>query len=69
MGIMNLAEGALRFAAAAADIELAKRAALEEACQLVETRAKGLLGHPNDHWAPLKPETIAHKGGLNNAAH
>jgi phage gpG-like protein len=64
-GFMNLAEAAARFAAAAVDIELAKHAALEEACQIVEERAKGLIGHPNGHWAPLKPETIAHKGGLN----
>jgi phage gpG-like protein len=62
---MNLLEAAVRFAATAVDIELAKRAALEEACVIVEERAKGLLGHPNDSWAPLKPETIAHKGGLN----
>ena len=65
MGIMNLAEAAARMAAAAIDIEAAKRAALEEACVIVEERAKGLLGHPNDFWAPLKPETIAQKGGLN----
>jgi phage gpG-like protein len=64
MSIMNLLEAGARFAAAAADIEAAKRAALEEACALVEERAKGLLGHPNASWAPLKPETIAQKGGL-----
>jgi phage gpG-like protein len=62
---MNLAEAAARMAAAAIDIELAKRAALEEACLIVQERARGLLGHPNDSWAPLKPETIAQKGGLN----
>jgi hypothetical protein len=65
MGIMNLAEAAARMAAAAIDIEAAKRAALEEACLIVKDRAKGLLGHPNEFWAPLAPETIAHKGGLN----
>jgi hypothetical protein len=64
-GFFSLAEGAARFAAAAVDLEFAKRAAIKEACVMVEERAKGLLGHPNDSWAPLKPETIAHKGGLN----
>jgi phage gpG-like protein len=62
---MNLLEAAARMAAAAIDMEAAKRAALEEACLIVQERAKGLLGHPNDSWAPLKPETIAQKGGLN----
>jgi phage gpG-like protein len=64
-GILNLAEAAARFAAAAADIDPAKRAALEESCRMVEDRAKGLIGHPNGHWPPLAPETIARKGGLN----
>jgi phage gpG-like protein len=57
-------EAAARMAAAAIDIEAAKRAALEEACLIVQERARGLLGHPNAYWEPLKPETIAHKGGL-----
>jgi phage gpG-like protein len=64
MGIMNLAEAAARMAAAAIDIEAAKRAAIEEACVIVEARAKGMIGHPNPGWPPLKPETITHKGGL-----
>jgi phage gpG-like protein len=64
-GLLNLVEVAARFAAAAAAVEAAKHAAIEEACVIVEERAKGLIGHPNDHWPPLKPETIAHKGGLN----
>jgi hypothetical protein len=63
-GIMGLVEAAARMAAAAADIEAAKRAAIEEACLIVKERAKGMIGHPNPGWAPLKPETIAHKGGL-----
>jgi hypothetical protein len=64
-GFMNLAEAAARFAAAAVDIELAKHAALEEACTLVEERAKGLIGHPNSHWAPLASETLRRKDGIN----
>jgi hypothetical protein len=66
MGIMNLVEAAARFAAAAADIEVAKRAALEEACQLVEERAKSLIGVPHAEWPPLQPETIARKDGVNS---
>ena len=65
MGIMNLAQAAARMAAAAVDIEVAKHAALEEACQLVEERAKSLIGHPHASWPPLRPETIAHKDGVN----
>jgi phage gpG-like protein len=63
---MNLLEAAARMAAAAVDIELAKRAALEEACRIVEEKAKGLLGHPNAYWEPLKPETIRRKDGINS---
>ena len=62
---MNLAESAARFAAAAADIEAAKLAALEEACQLVEERAKGLIGHPNSQWPPLAAETLKRKDNVN----
>ena len=64
-GFMNLAEAAARFAAAAVDIEAAKLAALEEACQLVEERAKGLIGHPNASWPPLAPETLKRKDNVN----
>jgi phage gpG-like protein len=63
---MNLAEAAARMAAAAIDIEAAKRAALEESCRIVEEKAKGLLGHPNAYWEPLKPETIRRKDGINS---
>jgi phage gpG-like protein len=62
---MNLLEAAARMAAAAADIEAAKRAAIEEACVIVEERSKGLMGHPNDHWPPLAPETLKRKDGVN----
>jgi phage gpG-like protein len=65
MGIMNLMEAAGRFAAAEAMAEAAKHVALEEACRLVETRAKGLIGHPNSHWAPLAVETLRRKDGVN----
>jgi hypothetical protein len=64
-GVFSLAEAAARFAAPAADIEAAKHAALEEARKIVEKRAKGLIGHPDDHWLPLQPETIARKDGVN----
>jgi hypothetical protein len=65
MGIMNLAEAAARMAAAAIDIEAAKRAALEEACLIVQGRAQNLIGHPNAYWAPLAPETLKRKDGIN----
>ena len=31
---------------------------------MVKERAKGMIGNPNPGWPPLKPKTIAHKGGL-----
>jgi hypothetical protein len=66
LGIMNLAQAAARMAAAAIDIEAAKRAALEEACQIVKARAQNLIGHPQPSWPPLAPETIEHKDGVNS---
>lgn len=30
-------------------------------CKIVQRAAKGMLGTPQPFWAPLKPETIAHK--------
>jgi phage gpG-like protein len=65
MGIMNLAEAAARMAAAAIDIEFAKRAALEEACVMVQERAKNLIGVPRPEWPPLAPETLSGKAGIN----
>jgi hypothetical protein len=62
---MNLIEAAARMAAAAVDIELAKHAALEEACLILEGRAKNLIGHPQAGWMPLAAETLARKDGIN----
>jgi hypothetical protein len=52
---MNILEAAARMAAAAVDIEAAKRAALEEGCRIVEERAKGLIGHG-------RRRTVSHQG-------
>jgi hypothetical protein len=52
-------------AAAAIDIEAAKRAALEEACLIVKGRAKDLIGVPQPSWPPLAPETLKRKDGIN----
>jgi hypothetical protein len=62
---MNLLEAAARMAAAAIDIELAKHAAVEEACVMVQERAKDLIGVPRREWPPLAPETLARKAGIN----
>jgi phage gpG-like protein len=62
---MDLAQAALRFAAAAVAAKAAEAEALETAAQLVETRAKNLIGVPKPEWPPLKPETLARKGGIN----
>jgi phage gpG-like protein len=65
MGIMNLASAAARFAAAEADLEAARAPMLAAACMMVAGKSRGLIGHPNDHWAPLKPETLKRKDGVN----
>jgi phage gpG-like protein len=65
MGIMNLASAAARFAAAEADLEAARAPMLAAACMMVAEKSRGLIGHPNDHWAPLKPETLRRKDGVN----
>jgi hypothetical protein len=66
MGIMNLAEAAIRFGVAAAAEKAAEKEALEAACRIVETRAKNLIGVPHSFWEPLKPETIDRKDGINS---
>jgi hypothetical protein len=63
-GFFSLAEGAARFAAAAIDLEFAKRAAIKEACLMVQERAKDLIGHPNPEWPPLAAATIRRKDGV-----
>jgi hypothetical protein len=63
--IMNLASAAARFAAAEADLEAARAPMLAAACMMVAEKSRGLIEHPNDHWAPLKPETLKRKDGVN----
>jgi phage gpG-like protein len=63
--IMNLAQAAARMAAAEADLEAARAPMLAAACQMVAEKSRSLIGVPNDHWQPLKPETIARKDGVN----
>lgn len=51
----------------AVHMPMSEKSALAEAAQLVETEAKEEIGHyqgsagPFAAWAPLKPDTIAHK--------
>jgi hypothetical protein len=63
--IMNLLEASARMAAAAVDIELAQHAALEEACVMVQERAKDLIGVPQPSWPPLAASTLRAKGNIN----
>ena len=58
---MNLLEGAALFARMAATYEAGVGEALEEACKIVETEAKSVLGSYRYGWPALKPETIARK--------
>jgi phage gpG-like protein len=65
LATMNLLEAIARMAAAQAAVAEAEHAALEAAAKMVETRAKGMIGHPNPGWPPLAESTLQHKGGLN----
>ncbi len=49
-----------------ADVELAKQAAVERACRMVEKEAKRVLGTYDYGWESLKPETIARKARGNS---
>ena len=42
-------------------MERVRHAALEEAAEVIEARAKALIGHQQPNWPPLKPETITRK--------
>jgi hypothetical protein len=65
MGIMNLMEAAARFAAVEADLELAREPMIAAACQMAAGRSRDLIGVPKAEWAPLAPETLERKGGVN----
>jgi hypothetical protein len=65
MSVWKLAEAAAKFAATQAAVAEAEHAALEAAAQLVENRAKSLIGAPHSFWPPLAPSTLAHKDGIN----
>jgi HK97 gp10 family phage protein len=65
MSVWKLAEAAAKFAAAQAAVAEAEHAALEAAAQLVENRAKNLIGAPHSFWPPLAPSTLAHKDEIN----
>lgn len=58
---MNLAEAAAKFVALGTAVEANKKEALEQACVVIKTEAKRVLGTHDYGWPPLKPETIARK--------
>jgi hypothetical protein len=53
--------GAVKFFGELSRMEHVRHSALEEAAQMIEDRAKELIGHQQSSWPPLKPETVAHK--------
>ena len=53
MSFMNLLGAATRFAAAAEGIKIAEHEVMEIACEMVEAKAKGLIGYPRSFWPPL----------------
>jgi len=61
MTIFSLTGFAAHLLTMRADVELAMEAAVERACQMVETEAKDSLGHYHRGWPRLQPETIARK--------
>jgi hypothetical protein len=61
MKVFSLTDFAAHLLTIEADIELAKVAIVERACQMVERDAKRSLGHYHRGWPRLKPETIARK--------
>ena len=65
MSAMNLLEAAARMAAAAKEVEDAKKEIIEVACEMVEAKAKSLIDHPHAWWSPLAPETLKRKNNVN----
>jgi hypothetical protein len=63
---MNLLEAIARMAAAQAAVKMAEHEALQAACQMVEAKAKGYIGHPHEWWPPLTDETLKRKDGVNS---
>ena len=66
MGVMNLLDAATQFVAAADGIEIAEQhEIIETACEMLEGKAKGLIGYPHSFWPPLAEETLRRKDGVN----
>lgn len=61
MSAFSLGEFAAHLITMNADVKLAEEAAVVKGCKIVQRVSKGMLGTPQPFWAPLKPETIAHK--------
>jgi phage gpG-like protein len=60
--VFSLGEFAAHLLTMEADLKLAEEAIVVKGCKIMQRAAKGMLGIPQPIWAPLKPETIAHKG-------
>lgn len=58
---MNLVEGAALFAGMAFAYDEAVHDGLDDACKIVETEAKRVIGTYDYGWPPLAPSTLARK--------
>jgi phage gpG-like protein len=66
MSVFSLAEFAAKLGAFDHNLKTAEAEIIAEGCAMVAGRAKDIIGVPQPGWAPLKPETIARKDGVNS---
>jgi hypothetical protein len=65
MSVMNLLAAATQFAAAAEGIKIAEHEIIETACEMLEGKAKSLIGVPHSWWPPLAETTLERKDNVN----
>jgi phage gpG-like protein len=62
---VSLAEMAAKLIASDVNLKAAEAEIIAEGCAMVAERAKDMIGAPQAGWAPLSPETLKRKDGVN----
>jgi hypothetical protein len=65
MSIFSLAEMAAKLIASDVSLKAAEAEVIAAACAMVAEKSKDMLGVPQPGWAPLSPETLKRKDGVN----
>jgi phage gpG-like protein len=65
VSVLSLAEFAAKLIASDVNLKAAETEVIAAACAMVAERAKDIVGVQQSGWAPLSPETLKRKDGVN----